>query len=153
MRGFSQTNQSVGRLRTERGVRWQYRVAATLSVLLLAGCGSIKITGVVTDAKSGHPVANCMAGVPGRFVQTDSEGRYTVTTRPWKDEVEFSAVGYLPRAVKFTRTNRYPVVNTELQPESSLKESGVRFDPYTGEPLAPRFDPYTGKPLPPPRAR
>jgi hypothetical protein len=124
-----------------------------LSVLLLAGCGSIKLNGVVTDGKTGQPVPNCMVGVPGRFVQTDSEGRYTLTTRPWKHEAQFSAVGYLPRTVTFTRTNRYPVVNAELQPESSLKGSGVRFDPYTGEPLGPRFDPYTGKPLPPPRAR
>jgi hypothetical protein len=146
MRSFLQREYSE-RLRAGFVVPLQRYVAAAISVLLLTDCGSIRLNGVVTDAKTRQPIPHCMVGVPGRYVQTDLQGRYSLTTRPWKDALEFSVAGYLPRTVKFTRTNRYPVVNAELQPESGLSADGARFDPYTGEPLTPRFDPYTGKPL------
>lgn len=114
--------------------------------LLLAGCPSIRIQGIVSDARTGTPIPGCEVFVAKKSTRTDAEGRYVLKVRPWKGTVDFHAEGYLPRAVTFTRVDRYPHVNAALQPVDA-EGGGARFDPYTGERMTPRFDPYTGKPL------
>src|SRR5689334_9782338 len=81
-------------------------VLILLTLLLLcahnfAQTGERKITGKVTDAGTGQPVANASIMVKGRqhAVASDINGVFTVTVRTG-ETLEISSVGHTPQIIK-----------------------------------------------------
>lgn len=73
------------------------------------------LTGTVTDAATGKPVAGAQVGVPGESVTTGSDGSYTISLLPASYRVTISDYGYLTQTATITITaNQTTTQNFQL---------------------------------------
>lgn len=98
------------------------------AILLVALCTcslqaqDAKISGVVTDEKSGEPLIGVTVSVVGtaRGTATDFDGKYTVTVSPTETQLRFSYTGYNAQTVAI---NGRSVVDVKMGEDNDvLKE-------------------------------
>jgi len=89
----------------------------------LAGCTSMQVRGLVTDAYSGKPVATCDIWIGDRSARANPTGRFTMVARRstrggyWSRRLDVRCPGYEPKSVDFdTSWTRHPVVNVSVVP-------------------------------------
>ncbi len=137
------------------GALWTRRaVVATGLAVLVAGCGSGGggdgggggggggginytriITGIITNALTGNPVAGASVSASGQTTTTSTTGQYTLNNLPDTGTITISvtAAGYQNAAVDVTDTT-LTVQNLQLQP------SGGSVGDVTQPPAPPDFD-------------
>jgi len=124
--------------------------AASALALVIAGCGSIRVSGVVADSDTGKPVVPCTI-TSGRYSsETSPSGAYNIKLPGSAKVLEYRAPGFVAKSVTLNRrfhSSRHVQRNVAMDRDPSSSPAETRFDPYTGKPLVPRFDPYTGEPL------
>ncbi|WP_371879114.1 putative glycoside hydrolase [Candidatus Chloroploca mongolica] len=112
-----------------------------LLILVVVGCSSTPatLTGVITDAYTGEPVAGALVEVGASTSTTSDEGVFSVTRWSNRDTLEVRAPQYealaLPLAGRpeLSGTNALTVtLNTSLRPNSL---TGVVLDEFTGTPV------------------
>lgn len=69
------------------------RLANIIIAVLLTGCGSHELSGVVRDKPTGNPVANATVSIGEHTASTDGMGRYTLEWKG-KPHVTVNASGY-----------------------------------------------------------
>ena len=89
----------------------------------LAGCTSMKVRGLVTDAKTGKPVETCDIWMGERNTRSSLTGRYTMVARrmtrdgTYSRRLDFRCQGYEPKWVDIdTSWTRHPEVNVTVVP-------------------------------------
>lgn len=80
-----------------------------------------KISGVVTDKKTGEPVAfmNVFYDGKGIGTTTDLDGKYIVESRVGLNELTFSFVGYKTKKVK-VNSGHFQTLNVQVEPDEVL---------------------------------
>lgn len=80
-----------------------------------------KISGVVTDKKTGEPVAfmNVFYDGKGIGATTDLDGKYIVESRVGLNELTFSFVGYKTKKVK-VNSGHFQTLNVQVEPDEVL---------------------------------
>ena len=98
-------------------------VLAVFCALALSACTSMRVSGFVTDGRTGEPIGTCGVTVGPGYGHTDSAGHYVVNAKRGLKTMQFIAPGYQTLTVPVdSSTNRYPVVNVQLTPKKSAKE-------------------------------
>jgi hypothetical protein len=116
-------------------VRRSLKAAPTVAfglLLLSTGC-AMRVTGTVRDASTGNAVGGVVltaADGRNRLSTTDPSGRYAVKTDWRPTNLMVSAPGFVTTTVAVSDSNRYPVVNVDLQ----------RSVPVAGAPIVSRLD-------------
>lgn len=80
-----------------------------------------KISGVITDKKTGEPVAfmNVFYDGKGIGTTTDLDGKYIVESRVGLNELTFSFVGYKTKKVK-VNSGHFQTLNVQVEPDEVL---------------------------------
>lgn len=97
-------------------------ILTTLFFLLgLLQMSAQKISGVVTDKKTGEPVAfmNVFYDGKGIGTTTDLDGKYIVESRVGLNELTFSFVGYKTKKVK-VNSGHFQTLNVQVEPDEVL---------------------------------
>jgi hypothetical protein len=116
-------------------VRRSLKAASTVAfglLLLSTGC-AMRVTGTVRDAATGTAIGGAVltaADGRNRLSTTDPSGRYAVKTDWRPTNLMVSAPGFVTTTVAVPDTNRYPVINVDLQ----------RFVPVAAAPIVSRLD-------------
>jgi hypothetical protein len=80
----------------------------------------VNITGKVTDASSGKPVAYASIGIIGTPYGTvcDEDGKFELPVKNFKenDSLKIAAIGYLPRAIAMSVAGKFKEENIQLKP-------------------------------------
>ena len=96
-------------------------VVSTVLATLGMGC-AMRVTGVVRDGATGNPIGGAVVAAEDgrkRFSMTDPSGRYTVKTDWTNGTITANAPGFQPATVSVPGTDRYPVIDIVLQPNSA----------------------------------
>ena len=102
---------------------WLSIVCSLVSNILMAAVPDITVSGIVTDASTGHPLAGVSITIDGTHKATVSsqEGKYSITTKV-NTYLRFSAIGFKTQKVRVKKT----VLNIRLTPDNAvLKEEAV----------------------------
>ena len=102
---------------------WLSIVCSLVSNILVAAVPDITVSGIVTDASTGHPLAGVSITIDGTYKATVSsqEGKYSITTKV-NTYLRFSAIGFKTQKVRVKKT----VLNIRLIPDNTiLKEEAV----------------------------
>ena len=78
----------------------------------------MRVTGIVRDASTGNAIGGAVltaADGRNRLSTTDPSGRYAVKTDRRPTNLMVSAPGFVTTTVAVSDSNRYPVVNVDLQ--------------------------------------
>jgi hypothetical protein len=99
------------------------RIVVIAAVLTMLGLGcAMRVTGVVRDEATGNPIGGAVVAANDgrdRFSMTDPSGRYTVKT-DWADmTLTANAPGFQPAIVSVPGTDRTPIIDIVLQPNSA----------------------------------
>src|SRR5262245_60258637 len=90
-------------------------------LLLSTGC-AMRVTGIVRDGSTGNRIGGAVLTAQdgrNRLSTTDPYGRYAVKTDRQRSNLVVSAPGYATKMVAVSDTQRFPVVNVDLQPTMS----------------------------------
>jgi hypothetical protein len=101
-------------------------------LLLSTGC-AMRVTGIVRDGSTGHAIGGAVLTAQdgrNRLSTTDPHGRYAVKTDRRPSNLMVSAPGYATTTVVVSDSQRFPVINVDL--ERSL--------PAAGSPVVNRVD-------------
>lgn len=96
-------------------------------LLLLVACVALQaqqttLSGIVTDAKSGNPIAQATVAMAGVSVVTNDDGMFTLKVKPAAGTLTVSHIGYRTVRVKVSDNHSAPVT-VRLQPTAiQLKE-------------------------------
>lgn len=113
-----------------------------LVLLALTACGgsSIALTGTITDAYTGNPVADADVSIGRTRLTTDADGTFTASRWRTSDTFEVTAPGYEPATLllaeqpEIAQTEVQTItLNTTLRPNTL---NGIVTSAYSGEPLA-----------------
>lgn len=113
-----------------------------LVLLALTACGgsSIALTGTITDAYTGNPVADADIAIGRTRLTTDADGTYTALRWRTSDTFAVTAPGYEPATLlleeqpEIAQTEVQTItLNTTLRPNTL---NGIVTSSYSGEPLA-----------------
>ncbi|KAB8142966.1 hypothetical protein F8S13_12045 [Chloroflexia bacterium SDU3-3] len=112
----------------------------SLAALALAACGAgVPLTGTITDAYTGKPVA-AQVKVGWGTASADAQGKYQIGSWSQNDTMQISADGYEPATVALSQQ---PQLATPAQPAATLDTqirpntlSGTVTDSFTAQPLA-----------------
>src|SRR5262245_15424171 len=110
-------------------------------IILTTGC-AMRVTGVVRDVSTGGPIGGVVLTANdgrNRLSTSDPSGRYAVKTDWQPSTLVASAPGYVTRTVTVPGTERYPVVNIDLERASPVAGGGAY-----ATPLAPVAGPRAG---------
>ena len=89
--------RSMRLLNTTRSSRcW---LAASVLALTITGCGSLKVSGAVTDATTGQPVVPCRITFDKYSSETSLTGTYRIKVPGSAPELVFRAPGYVTKSV------------------------------------------------------
>lgn len=124
-----------------RLISWRI-VVVCLSAFVMAACGSesVPLTGVVTDAYTGQPMASVVVQVGSTKSMTDASGKYTVER--WKrtdtlaansDDYEAVAINFAERTWPDTMTPQAATIDITMRPNTIR---GVVSDAWSKQPLA-----------------
>ena len=93
---------------------WLSIVCSLVSNILVAAVPDITVSGIVTDASTGHPLAGVSITIDGTHKATVSsqEGKYSITTKV-NTYLRFSAIGF--------------------KTESPGKKNGIEYTAHTGQ--------------------
>ncbi len=92
---------------------------------LSAGAQNVTVTGVVTDAGTGEPLAGATVRVSGsltKYAMTDSFGNYSLSSVPSSATLEVMLLGYESATV---RVEGKTVVNVELRPDTEYLDETI----------------------------
>lgn len=112
----------------------------SLAALALAACGAgVPLTGTITDAYTGKPVA-AQVKVGWGAASADAQGKYQIGSWSQNDTMQISADGYEPATVAL---GQQPQLAKPAQPAATLDTqirpntlSGTVTDSFTTQPLA-----------------
>ena len=85
---------------------------------LSAAAQNVTVTGVITDADTGEPLAGTavrLSGSPTKYAVTDQNGSYSLSSVPPTATLEVSLLGYAETTVQ---VNGRTVINLELKPDT-----------------------------------
>lgn len=89
--------------------------AVILATLVLAGCTTLRVQGLVYDEETSDGISTCGITVGPRYYHVDTAGHYDVKARKdWKT-MTFVAPGYETKIVTIQATNRYPNINVAMK--------------------------------------
>jgi len=101
----------------------KYAPAVPLAVLLLAGCTTVRVAGMVYDEATGDWINSCGITTGPKYYHTDSAGHYNLKTRAdWKS-MTFVAPGYETKSIPVDGSKRFANVNVGLVPRASSTRS------------------------------
>lgn len=94
---------------------WLSIVCSLVSNILMAAVPDITVSGIVTDASTGHPLAGVSITIDGTHKATVSsqEGKYSITTKV-NTYLRFSAIGFKTQKVR-------------------VKKNGIEYTAHTGQ--------------------
>ena len=98
-----------------------------MMLLLSVACVALQaqqttLSGIVTDAKSGNPIAQATVAMAGVSVVTNDDGMFTLKVKPAAGTLTVSHIGYRTMRVKVSDNHSAPVT-VRLQPTAiQLKE-------------------------------
>lgn len=96
------------------------RLAVVVLVALAGGCTSMRLSGVVSDKKTGAPIMGAGVAVPDKWTTTGPDGRYSIKTNWAATTVNVNATGYLPASQAVDPGDeRYPTLNVQLSRDPS----------------------------------
>lgn len=103
---------------------------ATLAIVLCAttsACTSLRISGLVTDERTGEPVGVCGITSGPNYARTDPIGHYTIAVKPeWNDAGDGARVRDADRAV---RQPRHPPSDHRREAAGESRRCGSRVAP------------------------
>lgn len=105
-----------------------------VAALSLSACTSMRITGTVTDQRTGEPITHGGVVSGPRSAPTDFLGRYVIgVDRSWKT-MQVIAKGYEPKNVSFeSASSRYPIIDIQMSPKPG-RPGHVPADAASGPP-------------------
>lgn len=120
-----------------------FRVFAAACVMaLLAACGgpAVPLTGTITDAYTGKPIASAQIKVGWSSAVADAQGKYQIANWSQKDTLQIQANGYEPAAIPLETqaalaqpTQPAATFDTQIRPNTL---AGTLKDDFTGQPLS-----------------
>ena len=96
------------------------KIAVILCAAMVSACTSIRVSGMVTDQRTGDPVGVCGVMIGSRYVRTDPIGKYVIGADASAKSMQFIAPGYETRTVPIDSSKtRYPVIDVQMVPKSN----------------------------------
>ena len=97
-------------------------VCSLIPNILVAATPDITVSGIVTDASTGHPLAGVSITIDGtrKGTVTSREGKYSITTKV-NTYLRFSTIGFKTQKVRVKKS----VLNIQLTPDNTALEEAV----------------------------
>jgi hypothetical protein len=122
--------------------RIRTHIPALILAALLTACSrqpEIPLTGTITDAYTGQPVAQATINLGERTLTTDTQGSYSIPQWTAKDTLVITAQGYEPASVDLaTKPDLAQPTPPAVTLDAILRPNTLRgsvVDAYTGAPL------------------
>ncbi len=99
-------------------------VPVIVCVSLLAGCTSIRVTGNVTDARTGDLIGPCGVTFGSFYSSCDGAGRFVIKGRKYWKSMRVVSPGYVAQDVPVDASKtRTPFINVQMTRSRSTEQS------------------------------